>query len=166
MNAAITFDELLRRNEEETEHWRAWFKQHPELLEVEVDLAQMKDVRGTLLHIFIVEALYVERIQGIVREKVSLEDFPARSVDEVFTIGERARAGLRKLIDEHDDAYWAETVTFNTQGFGTFTSSRRKMFMQVMTHGPWHWGQLATALRKAGHKQDWGHDFINTKVIA
>ena len=166
MNAAITFDELLRRNEEETEHWHAWFNQHPDVLDLEVDLAQMKDVRGTLQHIFIVEVLYGERIQGIVREKVSLDDFSGESIDELFAIGQRARAVLRELLDSHDDDYWAETVTFNTQGFGTFTATRRKMFFQVMTHGPWHWGQLATALRKAGHKQDWGHDFINTKVVA
>jgi len=166
MNAAITFDELLRRNEEETEHWHAWFNQHPDLLDLEVDLAQMKDVRGVLQHIFIVEVLYVERIQGIVREKVSIDDFPGRTVDELFAIGARARAGLRELLDKNGDDYWAMPVTFNTQGFGSFHSSRRKMFVQVMTHGPWHWGQLATALRKAGHKQDWGHDFLNTKVIA
>lgn len=166
MNACVTFDELLRRNQEETEHWHAWFNQHPELLDLEVDLAQMKDVRGTLQHIFIVETLYVERIQGIVRDKVSVEDFPGRTVDELFAIGERARAGLRDLLEKHADDYWTETVTFKTLAFGTFTATRRKMFMQAMTHGPWHWGQLATALRKAGHKQDWGHDFINTKVIA
>ena len=165
MNACITFDELLRRNEEETEHWHSWFQQHPEVLDLEVDLAQMKDVRGALLHIFIVEALYVERIQGIVRD-VTLEDFPARSVDELFTMGERARVSFRELLDKNNDDYWAETVTFDTKGFGRFTATRRKMFVQVMTHGPWHWGQLATALRKAGHKQDWGHDFLNTKVIA
>jgi uncharacterized damage-inducible protein DinB len=165
MNAAITFDELLRRNEEETERWHAWFREHPDLLDLEVDLAQMKDVRGALQHIFIVEALYVERIQGIVREKVSLEDFPALSVDGLFAIGERARTAFRTMLANHSDDYWAEPVTFNTQGFGTFHSSRRKMFLQAMTHGPWHWAQLATALRKAGHKQDWGHDFLNTKVI-
>jgi uncharacterized damage-inducible protein DinB len=166
MNAAITFDELLRRNEEESEHWHAWFNLHPDLLGVEVDLAQMKDVRGVLQHIFIVEILYSERIQGVEREKFSLDDFPGTSVDEVFAIGNRARAIFRKLLDERSDDYWGEIVTFNTRGFGTFTLTRRKAFMQAMTHGPWHWGQLATALRKAGHKQDWGHDFINTKVIA
>lgn len=166
MNTCITFDELLRRNEEETEHWHAWFNQHPELLDLEVDLAQMKDVRGVLQHIFIVEVLYAERIRGIVREKVSLEDFPGNSVDELFAIGAGARSTFLELLRNHDDAYWGESVTFDTKGFGRFTATRRKMFMQVMSHGPWHWGQLATALRKAGHKQDWGHDFLNTKVIA
>jgi uncharacterized damage-inducible protein DinB len=166
MNACVTFDELLRRNEEETEHWHAWFNEHPELLDLEVDLAQMKDVRGTLQHIFIVEVLYVERIQGIQRDNVSLDDFPGTTVDELFALGARARRGFRNLLDDHGDDYWAETVTFDTKGFGRFTATRRKMFTQAMTHGPWHWGQLSTALRKAGHKQDWGHDFINTKVIA
>jgi uncharacterized damage-inducible protein DinB len=166
MNACITFGELLRRNEEETEHWHAWFKQHPDLLDVEVDLAQMKDVRGTLQHIFIVEVLYAERIQGIVRENVSVDDFPGKTVDDLFAIGARARSAFRELLDTHDDAYWGEAITFQTRGFGTFSVTRRKSFLQAMTHGPWHWGQLATALRKAGHKQDWGHDFLNTKVIA
>jgi uncharacterized damage-inducible protein DinB len=166
MNASVTFDELLKRNEEETEHWHAWFNQHSELLDLEVDLAQMKDVRGTLLHIFIVEVLYVERLQGIVREKFSLDDFPGNTVDELFAIGAGARKEFRRLLDSNNDDYWAQTVTFDTKGFGTFSATRRKMFVQAMTHGPWHWGQLSTALRKAGHKQDWGHDFLNTKVIA
>ena len=34
-----------------------------------------------------------------------------------------------------------------------------------MLHGIRHWAQIATALRKAGYKQDWPHDFIFTEAV-
>ncbi len=60
--AGLTFDELLRHNEEETEHWHAWFGQNSGALDATVDVADTKDVRGMLLHIFAVELLYTERM--------------------------------------------------------------------------------------------------------
>jgi uncharacterized damage-inducible protein DinB len=161
----ISFDELLRHNEEEAERWHEFFRQHPDALDMTVDMAQSEDVRAMLVHIMAVELLYSERIQGRMRQDVSLADFPSGSVDELFSTGAKARVGLRELLARYSDADWNEVVSFGTKTSGGLKGSRRKMFAHTMFHSMRHWAQLATTLRQNGLKQDWQHDFIFTKVI-
>ena len=163
--AGISFEELLRHNEEEAERWREFFRQHPDALDLSIDMAQSEDVRAMLVHIMAVELLYSERIQGITRQNVSLADFPSGSVDELFSTGAKARAGFRDLLARYTDADWNEVVSFGTKTSGQLSGSRRKMFAHTMFHSMRHWAQLATALRQNGLKQDWQHDFIFTKVM-
>jgi uncharacterized damage-inducible protein DinB len=163
--AGIAFEELLRHNEEETERWHQFFRQHPDALDMTVDMAQSEDVRAMLVHIMAVELLYSERIQGRMRQSVSLADFPSGSVDELFSTGAKARDGFRELLARYTDADWNEVVSFGTKTSGGLSGSRRKMFAHTMFHSMRHWAQLATTLRQNGLKQDWQHDFIFTKVI-
>lgn len=164
--AALTFDELLRHNQEETEHWQAWFAAHPEALDVPLDIANMKDVRGMLLHIFVVEVLYSERMSDIVRERLSYDDFPASNSDGLFAYGSTARARFRAMLANTSDAGWNEVLTYGSKAVGlSITATRRKMFAHVMLHSLRHWAQLATALRQHSYKQDWMHDFIFTSVM-
>lgn len=163
--AAISFDELLRHNEEETERWHQFFRAHPEALDIVVDMAQSDTVRAVLVHIMAVELLYAERIQGIFRTTIAASDFPSGSVDEIFGIASHARAALHELLVRYSDAEWNERLTFPTKTAGQLTGSRRKIFVHAILHSMRHWAQLATALRQHGLKQDWQHDFIFTKVI-
>lgn len=165
MAAELSFDELLRHNEEEAERWHEFFRQHADALDMTVDMAQSEDVRGVLVHIMAVELLYAERIQGIVREKLSLADFPSGSVDELFSTGAKAREIFLNLLARYSDADWNEIITFGTKTSGRLTASRRKMFAHAMFHSMRHWAQLATTLRQNGLKQEWQHDFIFTKTI-
>jgi uncharacterized damage-inducible protein DinB len=164
--SAISFDELLRHNEDETIRWQEWFRNNPAALDVPYDGAETKDVRGMVLHIFLVEVLYTERMQGIVRERVTYDDFPFATVEELFAYGARAREQFRKMVSESSEAWWNEIVTFGVARGSSLSASRRKMFAHVLLHSMRHWAQLATALRRAGFKQDWKHDFIFTNVIA
>jgi uncharacterized damage-inducible protein DinB len=163
--AALTFDELLRHNEEETGRWHEWFKQNPAALDVAVDMVDMKDVRGVLVHIFAVELLYTERMRGITRQKIALEDFPSDTLESLFSIGAKARAAFRQILDQTSEAQWHEHVVFLSRASGTIGGSRRKLFAHALLHSVRHWAQLATALRAAGYKQDWQHDFIFAKTI-
>ena len=163
--AAISFDELLRHNEEETERWHEFFRVHPDALDICVDMAQADTVRAVLVHIMAVELLYSERIQGIFRATFAASDFPSGDVEALFRTGTKARANLRELLERYTDADWAGTLTFPTKTAGQLTASRRKMFVHTMFHSMRHWAQLATALRQKGFKQDWQHDFIFTKVM-
>ncbi len=163
--AGISFDELLRHNEEETQRWHEFFRAHPEALDIAVAVAQSDSVRAMLVHIMAVDLLYSERIQGITRVTIAASDFPSGSVDEIFGIGARAREAFRGLLARYTDAEWNEIITFGSKTSGTLTASRRKMFAHTMFHSMRHWAQLATALRQNGFKQDWQHDFIFTKAI-
>ena len=162
--AALTFDELLRQNEEETEHWRQWFRAHPEALDVKMELAMMHDVRGVLRHIFGVELLYTERMLGQ-PPTISPEKLPSGTVDELFDNGAAARRKLRQFVDTWTDNDWNQQVTFKTLSAGEFSAGRRKCFVHALLHSMRHWAQLATVLRQNGQKTDWSHDFLFSKVL-
>ena len=100
--AQISFDELLNWNESEAKKWRSWFEAQPAaVLDVAIRIAQTKNVREFLLHIFAVELRYAQRLN---REEISsYESLPQGSVAELFGIGDRARAGLRKYLASTTD---------------------------------------------------------------
>ena len=164
MTTCLTFDELLRHNEEETERWHGWFQAHPQLLEVPIDVAQATEVRGLLLHIFAVELRYGERLLS--QEVTPYESLPPGSVQDLFGIGVQARAKLRQFVEKASEADWQRVLTFPTRTAGTLTASKRKCFVHALLHSMRHWAQLATALRQSGFNQDWQHDFILTNTMA
>ncbi len=162
--AQISFGELLDWNESETKKWRAWFEDQPAaVLEVPVQIAQTKNVREFLLHIFAVELRYAQRLN---REEVSsYESLPSGSVAELFAIGERARAGLRKYLGSTTDEELKSVQEFQTRSAGTLRASQRKIFAHAMLHSVRHWAQLATALREAGYDTKWMKDFLASEVM-
>src|SRR5712692_3047230 len=126
-SAKVSLDELLRHNEEETERWRDFFAATPAALEAPMDMADMKTVRGAVLHIFVVEQLYGERLSGIPRERLSYDDFPAESLDQLFAYHAGALGHLRKLLDSYTEAQWSEPIEFKARVM-SITATRRKMF--------------------------------------
>lgn len=162
--AQISFGELLDWNESERKKWRAWFEHQPAaVLDVPVQIAQTKNVREFLLHIFAVELRYAQRLN---REEISsYESLPQGSVAELFAIGEGAGAGLRKYLDGTTDEQLRSVQEFQTRTAGTLRASQRKIFGHAMLHSVRHWAQLATALREAGYETKWGKDFLMSEVM-
>jgi uncharacterized damage-inducible protein DinB len=162
--AEITFPELLHWNESETNKWRSWFESQPvEVLDVPIRIAQTKNVREFLLHIFAVELRYAQRLN---REEVSsYESLPQQSVTELFSIGERARAGLHRYLTHATDEQLKSIMEFPTRSAGTLRASERKIFLHTMLHSVRHWAQLATALREAGYATSWMKDFLVSEVM-
>jgi uncharacterized damage-inducible protein DinB len=157
--AALTFDEMLRHNEQETVRWHEWFRSHTEALQVPIDIARVTDVRGMLLHIFAVELRYAERLLDV-PEPTAYEKLPTGSVDELFGIGAQARAKMRESLERLPEEAWSEIITFPTRTAGTLTASKRKCFAHALLHSMRHWAQLATVLRQRGLPQEWMHDFL------
>ncbi len=161
--AALTFGELLDYVENETEQWHAWFRQHPEALDVKLELAMNHDVRGVLFHIFFVEIRYAERL--LEKPESTAEALPKQSVDELFDIGAQARKQFREFMARASDAEWNKTISFQTLSRGSYSCTKRKSFAHTFLHGMRHWAQLATALREKGMKTDWSHDILFSKAL-
>ena len=162
--AHISFSELLDWNESETKKWRAWFEAQPAVvLDVPVRIAQTKNVREFLLHIFAVELRYAQRLNN--ESVTSYEQLPTGSVAELFGIGERARKGLRAYLARATDEDLKSVQEFPTRTAGTLRASKRKMFGHTMLHSVRHWAQLATALREAGYETNWMKDFLMSDVM-
>ena len=161
----VSSTELLRYTDLETAKWRIFLNSiGPKALELEMDTAGMKDIRGVLLHIFAVELRYSERLLEV--EKVTeYEELPTGSLDDLFGIYARARANYKEWLGKTNESDMAKVLTFPTRTAGTFSASKRKCFVHALLHGVRHWAQVANTLRLRGYKQDWQHDFLMTDAM-
>ncbi len=129
----ISFLELLRFDEQETERWHQFLaKQGPAALDIPVDLGQGKTVRDLLLHIFGVELKYAERISGGALTKPG--DLPTRTVDEIFNIATTAHGKMKTYLKTASEADLNGKITFPTLSAGEQTASRRKVLGHALFH--------------------------------
>jgi uncharacterized damage-inducible protein DinB len=162
--AQISFADLLDWNESEAKKWRGWFEAQPaSVLDVPIRVAGTKNVREFLLHIFAVELRYAQRLNG--EEISSYESLPQGNIVDLFSIGERARAGYRKYLSHATDDDLKTVLEIPTRSAGTLRASNRKIFAHAMLHSVRHLAQLATALREAGYEAKWGKDFLFSEVM-
>lgn len=165
-SVGISFADLLRYEESEAMKWRAWLEAQPsDVLDVPFGDAarRMGNVREMIWHIFITEWVYTCVLNGEPYD--GWDQFKRDSVSELFAIGDRARAGLRKHLANATDADMASSLTLSAGGF-TVSGSARKFLTHACVHGLRHWAQIATVLRQNGHETDWPHDFVLSDVIA
>jgi uncharacterized damage-inducible protein DinB len=162
MDPALKLSELLAYAENESRLWQKWFLQNPDALDVKLDIAQAKDARNLVVHIIAVDLRYAERLLG--EPVTAYEDMPS-DIKELFAIADRAFQKLKKFLDATQEEEWKQVIEFPTRSMGTLTSSKRKIFVHTLLHSTRHWAQLATALRLAGYKQHWPHDFLFTDAV-
>ena len=163
MTTGIDFHELLAYTEEENRRWKRWLQQHPESLTVSAGIAGEDNVAGLLVHIFAVELRYAERLLGL--PVTEYEKLRSSNLEQIFDIAEDARKKFNQFLATAKQHDMDEVMTFETRSAGTLSASKRKILAHAMLHGVRHWAQIATALRKAGYKQDWQHDFLFTQAL-
>ena len=169
----LSFGELLDYCAEENNHWRDFFKQHPDALALPADIAGTKTVREVVLHIVAVQMRYAERLLNMpITEYETLaarlaEGKPGQGKpgEELFALSRKSLEDLRSFAIAANDPDWDGLLTFPTRSAGELTASRRKIFIHALLHGVRHWAQLSTHLRQKGYKQDWMHDLIASGVI-
>jgi uncharacterized damage-inducible protein DinB len=168
----LSFGELLDYSAEESNHWRDFFAQHPDALDVPCDIAGTKSVREVVFHIVAVQVRYAERLLNMpLTEFETLaaglgEGKPGQGKgEELFALARKSFEDLRSFAIAANDSDWDGLLTFPTRSAGELTASRRKIFIHALLHGIRHWAQLSTHLRQKGYKQDWMHDFIASRVI-
>jgi uncharacterized damage-inducible protein DinB len=159
----LSFGELLDYCAEENNHWRDFFTQHPDALDLPADIAGTKNVREVVLHIAAVQMRYAERLLQM--PITEYDTLAGKSGEELFALFRKSLEDLRSFAIAANDPDWDGTLTFPTRSAGELTASRRKIFIHALLHGVRHWAQLSTYLRQTGFRQDWQHDFIFSGVI-
>ena len=160
----VSFKELLRYTDLETAKWHTFLKDAgPATLDLAIDTAGQKDLRGVLLHIFAVELRYSERL--LESEVTAYDKLPTASLDDLFGIHTRARQNIDQWMAKADERDMAKVLTFPTMTAGTLSASKRKCLIHALLHGVRHWAQVANTLRIKGYMQDWGHDFLFTDAL-
>jgi len=120
--------------------------------------SSFSSVRDTLAHIFGVEWVWLERLQG--RSPSGIPD--AKEFSDLELLWSRwaeheARmlAYARKITQEELD----EVMAYKTLSFGPGRNPRWQMMQHVVNHGSYHRGQVVTMLRQLGAK-GFGTDLI------
>jgi len=162
---ALSFRELLAYTDEETRRWEAWFRHAgPAALRVSLGDAKWNTVGGLIYHIFMVERRYAERLLG---EPVTpYADRAPAELDEIFAVYPEGRSRLERYLAQARPEEWGEVITFETVSAGTLSASKRKIVAHALVHGIRHWAQIATALRQAGHGEQWMHDLLASPALA
>jgi len=119
----------------------------------------MATVGGVVNHIFGVELRYTQRLRD---EPVSEWDelLVHTTVEDVFAIGDNARASLVDFLTGATEQELDRVLTFKTLTAGTVTASKYKIASNIFLHGIRHWGQVATVVRQNGFTSQWPHDML------
>ena len=153
---------LFAWRDNETARWRSFFEANPQALGFPAGDGTMDTVRGLVRHIFAVELRYGQRLLG--QPVTDWADFRQQSLDDLFAIGDEARQMIDQYMASADEASLSGTMTFSTLTAGTITATRRKILVNVVTHGMRHWAQVTTFVRQAGIRASWPHDLLGVEV--
>ncbi|HEX6911534.1 MAG TPA: DinB family protein [Longimicrobium sp.] len=154
-----SFRELLAYTDAETERWRAWLaEQGPEVLDLRMGEGNRETLRDVIGHVFMVELRYAQRLLG--RPVTGYEQVDMSTLEALWRIHHGARSTLRTYLERLPAGEREREMTFDTRTLGPFTASAHKVTVHALMHGIRHWAQVAMALRQAGHRQPWEHDWL------
>jgi uncharacterized damage-inducible protein DinB len=163
MNTPITpIAPLFAWRDIETARWRSFFEANPQALDFPAGDGTMDTVRGVVRHIFAVELRYGQRLTG--QPVTDWPDFRQHTLADLFAIGVEARRMADEYMATADEESLAGTMTFATLTAGTITATRRKILVNVVTHGVRHWAQVTTFVRQGGVRASWPHDLLGNEV--
>jgi len=113
--------------------------------------SSFSSVRDTLVHIWAVEWVWLERLQG--RSPALFPD--AKEFVDLASLRPRwAEVEKRWLeyVSRLDEIELEEEVDYQTLSFGPSRNPRWQMMQHVVNHGSYHRGQVTTMLRQLGAK--------------
>ncbi|MFP5406823.1 MAG: DinB family protein, partial [Gammaproteobacteria bacterium] len=113
---------------------------------------------------FMVERRYAERLLG--DPVTPYDDQMPAEIDALFAVHREGRSRLERYVAQATPEDWVQVLTFETLSAGTLSASKRKIVAHALMHGIRHWAQIATALRQAGHGEQWMHDVLGSSALA
>jgi uncharacterized damage-inducible protein DinB len=159
---ALRYQALLEHTSTEHHRWHDWFVERPAAWAVPFATGRMATIGGVVMHIFAVELRYAQRLLD--QEVTPWEGFPQTSIEDVFELGDNARAQLVDFLTSAPESELDRVLTFQTLTAGTVTASKHKIASNIFLHGIRHWGQIATVLRQQGFSDQWSHDMLLSSV--
>jgi uncharacterized damage-inducible protein DinB len=159
---ALSYETLLEHTSTEQHRWHDWFVEHPDAWAVPFATGRMATVGGVVMHIFAVELRYTQRLLD--QEVTDWENFRQTSIDEVFQLGDNARAQLVQYLTTAPEAELDRVLTFQTLTAGLVSASKHKIASNLFLHAIRHWGQVATVVRQKGFGDQWSHDLLLSGV--
>jgi uncharacterized damage-inducible protein DinB len=159
---ALSYKALLELTSTEHHRWHQWFIEHPAAWDVSFASGRMATIGQLVLHIFAVELRYTQRLLD--QEVTRWEDFLQTSIEDVFELGDNARAQLVDFMTNAPESELDRILTFETLTAGRVAASKHKIASNIFLHDIRHWGQIATVLRQHGCTDQWPHDLLLSAI--
>jgi len=113
--------------------------------------SSFSSVRDTLVHIWAVEWVWLERLEG--RSPTSFPD--AEAYADLASMRPRwtdIEKNWLEYVSRLEERELEEEVDYHTLSFGPSRDPRWQMMQHVVNHGTYHRGQVTTMLRQLGTK--------------
>jgi len=162
MTLGISFEDLLRYEEEQTEQWRELFAKRPHLLQLEA--SPTDTIASLLLHTFAAEYRSAQRLIG--EPMTPDSELQHATVDELFSIAAEAHRKFRRYLATATTHSIEELRTFPSHTLGEFSATSKKLMTHALVHSIRHWAQVARILRENGQRAGFSHDVLFSKVIS
>lgn len=136
-----------------------WLRAQPtEILERETP-SSFPTLRGTLLHIWSAEDIWLSRLQGESPGRFLSGDFRG-SADELFKGGLKRSAEFRDFLAAQPPSFF-ESLTAYTHTSGTrYTQLNSEIILHCLQHSTFHRGQMITMARSLGIAEVPHNDYI------
>ena len=118
--SSVSYSELLDHTQQESHRWHDWFNQHPQALDVPIDIAGSATVRDLLSHIVFVDLPFAEWLPGesiTLAAKIDPARFTDRidktspdAIDAIFSVADSALQKWRKALAKTSDEKWDEMI--------------------------------------------------------
>ena len=102
-----------------------------------------------MAHVLGAEHTWISRL---LKRPVEFAVWPTLSKDECARLLERNRRELTDYVAARTEASLGEEITYVNSAGKQFTSRADDILLQIFTHGVYHRGQIARALRIAGQE--------------
>lgn len=100
-----------------------------------------------LAHVLAAENVWLSRLLG---HEPRHPVWPALGPDECAALAAENEAGYRAFLGQLGDAQLAAPVRYRTSQGAEFVTPVLDILTQVVTHGPYHRGQIARVIGRAG----------------
>jgi uncharacterized damage-inducible protein DinB len=98
-------------------------------------------------HVLAAEHVWLARLED---RQPQVAVWPTLSLAECHELARENADGYRRYLDGLDEARLGDAVEYRNQAGNQFKTSAIDILMQVLTHGPYHRGQIAKIFGRLG----------------
>lgn len=112
-------------------------------------VSSFNSIGETVLHVVSAETVWLDRLHKV-EAPAWLQSTFKGSKEETIELWKRSTTGLKKFMDEFDEAGMMDILVFKRLNGDKYEMPHYQVFAHVFNHSTYHRGQLVTMLRQAG----------------
>ena len=112
-------------------------------------VSSFNSIAETVLHVVSAETIWLDRLNKV-ESPVWLQTTFKGSRKETIELWKRSTVGLKKFMDEFDEAGMMNMLVFKRINGDRYEMPHYQVFAHIFNHSTYHRGQLVTMLRQVG----------------